>query len=358
MDYIRQYDVTCRNLSLFDQRKYELMHNLFRDDAKEWFFANIVECVPTFSGGYSGAIIKLREEYESSTRQERVKQVLDCITFDEFVEGTGTYPELKTALDRLKTRIVKLTQQCAPAFRGSEHQIAYLRREVLGKSWSEFPLQVSPPHKDLNKLVAALGASIQHDASKVALLKQVPHQIPTLPTYYQGDQQRLRNPTYGRTRWERGKLVPTHSKQSQMPAHKNRKTFLSDAHRPTRRRRSWINEDTGFLKPDASGNKRFCHKCGGQNHLSFEVEFCDPNQSKGHISTRFASGDAFEDIFLDVLDCQLTPDELKDLQDDAEQNFEPIDESNIFNTDLRQDFETLFAERFEGKFSHIRGDEC
>jgi hypothetical protein len=67
------------------------------------------KCVPTFSGGYSGAIIKLRGEYESSTRQERVKQVLDCITFDEFVEGTGTYPELKTALDRLKTRIVKLT---------------------------------------------------------------------------------------------------------------------------------------------------------------------------------------------------------------------------------------------------------
>jgi hypothetical protein len=62
MDYIRQYDVTCRNLSLIDQIKYELMHNLFRDDAKEWFFANIFECVPKFSGGYNGAIIKLREE--------------------------------------------------------------------------------------------------------------------------------------------------------------------------------------------------------------------------------------------------------------------------------------------------------
>jgi hypothetical protein len=109
---------------------------------------------------------------------------LDCIRFDEFVEGTGTYPELKTALDRLKTRFVRLAQQCAPTFRGSEHQIAHLRRAVLGKSWSEFLLQVSPPHKDLNKLVAALGAAIRHDASKVALLKQVPHKIQTLPTYY------------------------------------------------------------------------------------------------------------------------------------------------------------------------------
>jgi hypothetical protein len=166
MDYIPQCDFTCRNLSLFDQCKYELMHNIFRDDAKELFFANIVKCVPTYSGGYGGAIIKLREEYEFSTRHEREKQVLDCLMFDEFVEGTGTYPELKTALDRLKTRIVKLTQQCAPAFHGSEHQIAHLRRAVLGKSWSDFPLQVSPPHKDQNKLLSALSASMQHDASK------------------------------------------------------------------------------------------------------------------------------------------------------------------------------------------------
>jgi hypothetical protein len=107
---------------------------------------------------------------------------------------------------------------------------------------------------------------MQHDASKVALMNQVPHKIPTLPTYYQGEQQRLRNPTYGRTRLERGKLVPTHSKQSEMPVHQNGKTILSDAHRPTRRIRSWINEDTGLLKPDGSGNQRFCHKCKGQNH--------------------------------------------------------------------------------------------
>jgi hypothetical protein len=143
-----------------------------------------------------------------------------------------------------------------------------------------------------------------------------------------------------------------------MPAHQNMNLFLSDAHSPTRLRRSWINEDTGLLKPDASGDQRFCHKRGGQNHLSFEVDFCDPNRSKGHVYTRFASGDAFEDIFLDVVDCQLTPDELKDLQDDAEQNFEHIDERTILNTDLRQDFETLFSERFEENFSHIRGDEC
>jgi hypothetical protein len=43
MDYIRQYNVVCRNLAIPNRRKFELMHNLFRDDAKERFFTNIAK---------------------------------------------------------------------------------------------------------------------------------------------------------------------------------------------------------------------------------------------------------------------------------------------------------------------------
>jgi hypothetical protein len=117
-------------------------------------------------------------------------------------------PELKRALDKLKTRIVKLTQKCAPAFRGAEHQLSHLRRAVVGQPWIELPLQASPPYDDMNKLVAALGAAIQHDATKAAFQKPAARPV-TLPTFYQG-QHNLRNPTYGNTRWERGKFVPTH----------------------------------------------------------------------------------------------------------------------------------------------------
>ena len=102
------------------------MHNLFREDAKEWDFAIIADAKPPFRGGYEESVNKLKEVYKSVTRQDRIKQVLDFLTFDEFFEGSGTYSDLKSALDKLKTRIFKLTQQFAPAFRGTEHQLAHL----------------------------------------------------------------------------------------------------------------------------------------------------------------------------------------------------------------------------------------
>jgi hypothetical protein len=96
---------------------------------------------------------------------------MDCITFELFFQGSETHTDLKIALDKLKTRIVKLTQQCSPAFRAVEHQLAHLLRAVIGQPWSEFTLKPSPPHDNLNKLVAALEASIQNDTTKAARLK-------------------------------------------------------------------------------------------------------------------------------------------------------------------------------------------
>jgi hypothetical protein len=129
--------------------------------------------------------------------EKRIKQILDCLTFEEFVEGPRTHQELKRALDKMKTRIIKLTQQCEPASRGSEHQLYHLRRAVVGQPWSELALQAFPPFNDMNKLVAALGAAIQHDATKMALQKTVARSS-ALPILFQVQQQ-LRNPTYGNT---------------------------------------------------------------------------------------------------------------------------------------------------------------
>jgi hypothetical protein len=45
--YLREYDAECRNLSLSPGRNFDLLDNLFRDDAKEWFFENIAEILRT-----------------------------------------------------------------------------------------------------------------------------------------------------------------------------------------------------------------------------------------------------------------------------------------------------------------------
>jgi hypothetical protein len=149
-----------------------------------------------------------KAEYHSRARQERIKQILDCLTVEDFVEGPRIHQELKMAQHKMKTRIIKLTQQCELAFRVSEHQLSHLRREVFGQPWSELALQASPPFNDMKKLVAALGDPIQLDATKLALQKTAARSS-TLPIFFQGKQQ-VRNPTYGKTKWERGKYVPAH----------------------------------------------------------------------------------------------------------------------------------------------------
>jgi hypothetical protein len=49
-----------------------------------------------------------------------------------------------------------------------------------------------------------------------------------------------------------------------------------------RRHRTWIEESTGLLKPDESGKERSCHKFGGKDHLSFEIERVTPKVMGEH----------------------------------------------------------------------------
>jgi hypothetical protein len=181
--------------------------------------------------------------------------------------------------------IVKLTQQCSPAFRGVEHQLAQLRRAVICQPWNEFSLQTSTPHDDLNKLVEALGTSIQHDATKAARVQKPKHHA-TLPKFFE-NQINLQNPTYGRTSWERGRLIPSQKRRTQGTPNANmkrRSSLMPKQHIADRRgyvrHRTWVNEHTGLFKTDSEGRERTCNRCDGRDHLSFEIERCDPQKAK------------------------------------------------------------------------------
>jgi hypothetical protein len=149
------------------------MHFFVKAQRKRFlnYYANITEQPASKTGGYQGEVECLNKEFQSLERQERIKQLPDFLTFGEFVEDDGTKIELKKALDRLKTRLVKLTQQCELAFRGSEHKLSHIRRAVGGHPRSELPLQASPPHNGATKLVEAVKATIEQNATKAALQK-------------------------------------------------------------------------------------------------------------------------------------------------------------------------------------------
>jgi hypothetical protein len=126
-----------------------------------------------------------------------------------------------------------------------------------------------------------------------------------------------------------------------------------------RRHRTWIDENTGLLKPDESGKERSCHKCGGKDHLSFEIERCDPISAKQYIATRFASGESPQNVILDMLDEQLTPKEMATLhdEDDSETDEETGDDPSNVSESFEQAFETRFADRLGSKLTHFPGED-
>jgi hypothetical protein len=91
-----------------------------------------------------------------------------------------------------------------------------------------------------------------------------------------------------------------------------------------------------------------------RNQRSFEVEFCDPARSRTHIATIFSSGDSIEDVLLDVLDDQLTLEELTELQSDTEHD---INDTDSVAAAFTKAFETRFSNSFETRQSHGEGKD-
>jgi hypothetical protein len=149
----------------------------------------------------------------------------------------------------------------------------------------------------------------------------------------------------------KGKLVPTHKKSygRAPPAwtESNSQSAISKV-----RTRSWIDVNSGLLKPDPQGRERACHKCGGRDHLSFEVDRCDPAKAMTHIATRFSTGDSAEEVCMDLLDDQLLPEELMELLEEAGEQEEGDDDAAAAFT---RAFETRFASRLEDRLSHSEG---
>jgi hypothetical protein len=61
-----------------------------------------------------------------------------------------------------------------------------------------------------------------------------------------------------------------------------------------------------------------------------------------------------EDVLLDVLDVQLTPEELTELQSDTEHE---IKDTDSIAAAFTQAFETRFSNRFENRLSHGHGKD-
>lgn len=109
--------------------------------------------------GYQQAIDILENEYNSPVRQARVKNHLSSLRITTFVvQGL----EVDMALAKVYHLITRMSRRCPQSHRGDAHKLEFLRKAVVGYSWSHEPLSRVATHQlTFQKLYGELEAPLQ-----------------------------------------------------------------------------------------------------------------------------------------------------------------------------------------------------
>jgi hypothetical protein len=74
-------------------KKSDLLHNLFREEAKECCFQNITERDPITIDRYEGAVAMLQKEISFAIEARRNQEIGGMHHFEQFVGDEGTHEE-------------------------------------------------------------------------------------------------------------------------------------------------------------------------------------------------------------------------------------------------------------------------
>ena len=81
-EYFENYELAAEDYSVSSTQKHRYLHNLFEEEAKRFYRSE----VQTDSLSYEDARLKMEKEFNSFTRQNRVRQYLQGLHFDKFIE--------------------------------------------------------------------------------------------------------------------------------------------------------------------------------------------------------------------------------------------------------------------------------
>ena len=115
---------------------------------------------------FNHAVDLIGREYNSTVRQNRVKNVLSTLRLQDQLDETGDAGE---ALTKVYKIITKLAPQVPMSHRGGAHKIEFLRNAVIGCEWATEPLsRISTHGLTFQQLYGELEAA--HQMSKEARL--------------------------------------------------------------------------------------------------------------------------------------------------------------------------------------------
>lgn len=127
------------NYELAAAQKLQYMHNTLGGDAKRFFLDRVHGTAATFAQ----AIDMVSTEYNSSIRQDRVKNYISGLRLSSLVKDET---DNSGALEETYKTITKLAPQVPRSHHGESYMVEFLRNTVVRSPWASKPLSRMATH--------------------------------------------------------------------------------------------------------------------------------------------------------------------------------------------------------------------
>ena len=250
---INLYLDAANDYELNQEQRLKYFHNIFEGEARRFYRLKVSKRVPTFAE----ACVKMRSEFNSITRQNRVRKYLQGLRLSAIMRERSC--SVTEALEELRETITKFAQQGPRNHRSEEDKVEYLYRAVVGHEWAS---------NSLSQAIASEPADFQQMFTDLdsAWLQQ---QEETEGRKRDGIPQ-------ARYRTEQGSRLPGLYYEGQgfyaKPRKFNSKSSVPRGYRPTSNfqpntSRRMNENNPGQNGLDKFGKIRKCHNCGSKDHF-------------------------------------------------------------------------------------------
>jgi hypothetical protein len=133
-DRFLTYRTSARDYQLRNSQKVELIYNLFHEESLRFYNNHVREKAATIEEVYQ----LMSKEFNSITRQEKVKNQLHSLKLHHFVKLKGM--TANEALDHIQAKINAMLPQCPKEFNHDSYNRDLLRAAVVGNRWASEPI--------------------------------------------------------------------------------------------------------------------------------------------------------------------------------------------------------------------------
>ena len=127
---INLYLDAANGYELNQEQRLKYFRNIFEGEARMFYRLNVSKRVQTFAD----ACVKMRTEFNSITRQNRVRKYLQGLWLTAVMRERSR--SVTEALEEFRETITKFAQQSSRNHRSEEDKMEYLYRAVVGHEWA------------------------------------------------------------------------------------------------------------------------------------------------------------------------------------------------------------------------------